>query len=93
MLRLLAAEGVVSVDGIVFEVLFTAAFSFSRACPKNQEKIPMVPANAVVTAHGEPKKQEPKEIFSLPAGGVNVGGIAESTFHWALVMWKANRIE
>lgn len=81
MLRLLAAEGVVSVDGIVFEVLFTAAFSFSRACPKNQEKIPMVPPNAVVTAHGEPEKEEPEEIPALPARWVNVDGVAETAFH------------
>ena len=81
LLRFLAAERVISFSGIVFEVLFAAAFAIGGPSPEHQEKISMVTSNAVVTAHGEPEKEEPEEIPALPARWVNVDGVAETAFH------------
>jgi hypothetical protein len=92
-LQLLAAECVIPADGVRLQVFLLAVFTFGGTGAQNQEEIPMVPPDAIVAAHREPEKQEPKEILSLPAGGANVGGIAESTFHWALVLWLGKRNE
>lgn len=84
-LGLLAAEIVIPLGGFEFQILFAAAFTLSGAGAQNEEKIAIVALDAVVAAHGEAEKQQPKEVASLPAGWANVGGIAESTVHRWLV--------
>jgi len=81
--RLLGSECVVPVDGVCFQVLFPAEFTCTGTGPQDQKEISMVALDAVVAADWELKEQEHENIVSLPAGGVDVWRIAESTFHRA----------
>jgi hypothetical protein len=92
-LRLLAAQGVIPVDGVGIEVLSPPAFACGGAGAKNEEDTPMVASNAVVAAHGQAQEGKHKDVVPLPSRGMNIDGIAESTFHWALVLWLGMRIE
>jgi hypothetical protein len=79
--RLLASDCVVPVDGVRLQVLFPAQFTIAGTGPQDQKEISMVALDAVVAADRELKEQEHENIVPLPAGGVDVWRIAESTFH------------
>jgi hypothetical protein len=79
--RSLASYGVTLVDGIRFQVPFLAAVPLFGTGLQNQEHIPMVSLDAIVTAHGEEQQREHEDIQPLPAGRVNICGIAKSAFH------------
>jgi len=50
-LRFLAGEGIVSVGGFIFQVLFPAALALSGAGFQDGEDIPIIALDAVVASH------------------------------------------